>query len=611
MDSFVDAQAAAAADPADAMLAAEALWVWRHDRHFRYTEVMPVTTAPNLDPMRTVGRTRWELPGSRPLASSWAEHRDALARRLPFHNFRYLVFADTASPRCLAESGEPQFDDSGSFTGYRGITRDVTQQWQQHCRLQEAQGLLQAAATIARFGAWSVDVRTREVTWTREVGLDTGDRRGGPAPAQDLLRVYAPEHRDVLREAFDRCVGEGASFDVEVQALTARGRRKWIRVIGAPVRNPAGQVVRVQGAYQDIHKTKVAAEAQRRADKRLRGMLDSLTDGFLTLDRQWRITYVNPAAEEILGMSAGQLLGQVMWDAFPGSEHGTFGRRYREALEHDRVCRFEAEYAPMSMWFRVSAFPSRDGLAISFTDITAARTTREELTGFTLAVAHDLRAPLAAIEGFSRALAEGLPPLAEPKLRHYAGRIRAAVTRMGQQLDALLELSRVGRAEMQPRRVDLTALARCTVESLRAGEPGRPADVHVAEGLVAWGDARLLRTLLENLLGNAWKFSGRDGAGRIDVGQREDGAFFVRDDGPGFDAGRAEELFRPFGRLHGNGQVAGFGLGLASARRVVERHGGTLWAESAPGAGACFWFRLPGPQNPAASPSRRESDATR
>lgn len=541
-----------------------------------------------------------------------------LAERLPFQNFRYLVFAGTATPRCLAESGEPQFDGAGNFTGYRGTTREVTQQWLQQCRLREAEALLGVAAALARFGAWAMDLESGRLTWTREIAAihDHGAEHCSASP-DELLALYAPEHRGMLRQAYFACVRDGRPFDLEVQALTARGRRMWVRIIGAAVRDPGGEVTRVQGAYQDIHKAKAAAEEHRERAQRLRTTLDSLADGFLTVDRRWRITYVNPAAESILAMRAQALQHRLLWEAFPGLDQSEFAGPYRTAMDEGRQTRCEAFYTPLQQWFRVSAFPSQQGIAISFTDITAAREmhqrllqanaqleqralertrqlrqTNEELASFTDAVAHDLRAPLAAIDGFSRALAERLPAEAGHTPRHYAARVRAGVARMHGLLDALLELARVGRAGMDVRRVDLTAIARCTVEALRASETGRDVVVDVQEGLCAFGDARLLRILLENLLGNAWKSSAARHPARIEVGQRDDGAFFVRDNGAGLSGEQVDGLSPPDSRPHTEGVGGGLGMGLASARRVAERHGGRLWAEPATDAGAVFCFTL-------------------
>jgi light-regulated signal transduction histidine kinase (bacteriophytochrome) len=189
---------------------------------------------------------------------------------------------------------------------------------------------------------------------------------------------------------------------------------------------------------------------------------------------------------------------------------------------------------------------------------------------------------------------DALPSDAVEKLQ----RIQANALLMSQLIDALLSLARVTRGDLQPARTDLSALARAVIEQLTATEPGRPREISVQDGLQALIDPALARTLLENLIGNAWKFSGQAPRSRVEVGALDkDGArvFFVRDNGVGFDMAHAHKLFTPFQRLHAMREFPGTGIGLATAHRIVERHGGRIWAEGAPGAGATFFFALPQP----------------
>ncbi|MDB5914100.1 MAG: putative histidine kinase, classic [Ramlibacter sp.] len=220
---------------------------------------------------------------------------------------------------------------------------------------------------------------------------------------------------------------------------------------------------------------------------------------------------------------------------------------------------------------------------------------KSELTGFTLMVAHDLRAPLAGIAGFAEALAERIGGDGDPKAAHYLSRIRSGVTRMDALLTGLARLAAVGAIELQCGVVDLGALAEDAMESLRAASPQRAVVVEVQQGMRACGDVRLLHTLLENLLGNAWKFTAGCPVARIHVGQRPDGAFFVQDNGVGFDMAMADQLFVPFRRLHPDDEFEGVGIGLASARHVVECHAGRIWADSQPGDRTVFWFTLAAP----------------
>ncbi|MGE5467183.1 MAG: PAS domain S-box protein [Ignavibacteria bacterium] len=214
-----------------------------------------------------------------------------------------------------------------------------------------------------------------------------------------------------------------------------------------------------------------------------------------------------------------------------------------------------------------------------------------ELESFAYSISHDLRAPLRGIDGFSRLLQEEYGSGLDQQGNEYLTRVRRAAQRLGTLIDDLLELSRVSRQEMRRVSVDLSALAADVVDDLRQGEPERRVAVNIAPHCMADGDPQLLRVLLENLLGNAWKYSRHTEDATIAFGQ--DGwGYFIRDNGAGFDMAYAEKLFRPFQRLHNPSEFEGSGIGLASAARVVRRHGGRIWAESRPGAGAVFRFTL-------------------
>jgi signal transduction histidine kinase len=223
----------------------------------------------------------------------------------------------------------------------------------------------------------------------------------------------------------------------------------------------------------------------------------------------------------------------------------------------------------------------------------------QELEAFSYSVSHDLRAPLRAMDGFSRALLERHAAALDAEGRHYLERVRAATVRMSALIDDLLGLARLARAPLAAERVDLTALARGIVDELRRRDAARDVTVEIADGVAAMGDRRLLAIALENLLGNAWKFTARRAGAHIWFGC-EEGAegpvFFVRDDGAGFDMAHAEHLFAPFQRLHRAADFEGTGVGLATVQRIVARHGGRVWARGAVGAGATFSFTLGRPR---------------
>jgi len=214
-----------------------------------------------------------------------------------------------------------------------------------------------------------------------------------------------------------------------------------------------------------------------------------------------------------------------------------------------------------------------------------------ELESFSYTVSHDLRAPLRTIAGFTQAALDDCGPQLGATGRDHLLRVRAGCRQMDQLIDDLLRLARVARAEMHRRQVDLTALARSVGADLQKADPDRRVEFVAAEGLTAWADEALLRTALQNLLENAWKFTSQQPQARIEVG-RAGGAFFVRDNGAGFDMQYAHKLFTAFQRLHSLKDFPGTGIGLATVARVIRRHGGQVWAEGVAGAGATFHFTL-------------------
>lgn len=232
----------------------------------------------------------------------------------------------------------------------------------------------------------------------------------------------------------------------------------------------------------------------------------------------------------------------------------------------------------------------------------ALEVANRELEAFSYSVSHDLRAPLRAIEGFGCALLTEHAGRLDAQGQLYLRRMCAATDRMGQLIDDLLCLARVAQHEMRWQPVDLSALAQAIAAELRKAQPERGVRFVVAPGLVVQGDARLLRVALENLLGNAWKYTGQHPQAQIELGVRggDGGVYFVRDDGAGFDMAYADKLFRPFQRLHGS-DFEGTGIGLATVQRIIHRHGGRIWAEGAVERGACVHFTLGCP--PAATPA--------
>ncbi len=221
----------------------------------------------------------------------------------------------------------------------------------------------------------------------------------------------------------------------------------------------------------------------------------------------------------------------------------------------------------------------------------------KELESFGYSISHDLRTPLRAIDGFSKALLDEYSGKLDEHACHYLQRVRTAAQKMSTLINDLLDLSRVSRGALQKESINLTELARGIVADLQSKEPGRKVAIEIAEGLSTTADRRLVAIVLGNLLGNAWKYTAKEPTAQIAFGKSNDNkehesVFYVRDNGVGFDMSYASKLFTPFRRLHHDSEFEGTGVGLATAQRVIARHGGRIWAEAAVRAGATFYFTL-------------------
>jgi PAS domain S-box-containing protein len=330
------------------------------------------------------------------------------------------------------------------------------------------------------------------------------------------------------------------------------------------------------------------------------------------------VTTWNKSAERIFGYEAHEIVGRSAELLIPEhrrrEESAASARLLRgETISHFRTVRSRRDGSEVDVSVTISPIHDASGALSGFStiarDITEVERVRRELEhardaaeaagrdleSFSYSVAHDLRVPLRSIDGFSQALAEDCYAQLDATGRRRIAQIRSAVRLMSQLIDDILTLSRVSRGELVREQLDLSELARHVLSRLAATDVGRRVEIEVEDGLHGWGDARLVAVVLENLLGNAWKFTSRRPDARIEFGSTRDGGrpvYFVRDNGAGFDMAYANKLFGVFERLHAAHEFEGTGVGLATVRRIVERHGGKVWGEGEVGAGAVFYFTL-------------------
>jgi len=360
------------------------------------------------------------------------------------------------------------------------------------------------------------------------------------------------------------------------------------------------------------HRVEERSAQLRQSDERYRLIVDSVRDyAIIMLDPKGNIVSWNPGAQRLKGWSDAEIVGRHFAAFYPSDQETTPGLHLQAALSAGRLEEegWRVRKDGSRFWANVIITPVKDasGTVLGFAKVTrdltelrraedALQLANRELEAFSYSVAHHLRAPLRGMNGFANVLLEDYGDKLDAEGRDCLQEIHSNASRMGDLIDALLSLSRVTRNEIEPSRVNLGELARAAIRDLAAGDSARRVEVVIEDGLEGDLDPHLARVLVENLLGNAWKFTKTATAPRIEFGRTTDrGAqtFFVRDNGAGFDMAYANKLFAPFQRLHTVAEYPGTGIGLATVQRIVHRHNGRIWAEGAVNAGATFYFTVP------------------
>ena len=369
-------------------------------------------------------------------------------------------------------------------------------------------------------------------------------------------------------------------------------------------------------------------DALQRSRRKINNIVASVSDGFAVFDSHWRIIYVNENGAGIAGAAPEDLIGRVVWDMFPEAVGTVFWDKMHEAVKGGRPLTFEHYSETRKCWFEYNAYPSMEGLTLFTHDITDRKRDRseleaakaqieglneqlelrvqertaqlnatiKELEAFSYSVSHDLRAPLRAIDGFSKLLSEDYYSRLDAEGRRLIDIIRNSTVKMGHLIDGLLGFSRLGRQALASSEVDMTELANDAFAEADSAETGRNVEIRIDDLPPALGDRLLLRQVFINLLSNALKFTRGRNPAVIEVGCGMNGdqnIFYVRDNGVGFDMRYADKLFGVFQRLHSVNEFEGTGLGLAIVQRIVHRHGGRVWAEGILGQGATIFFSLP------------------
>jgi PAS domain S-box-containing protein len=428
-------------------------------------------------------------------------------------------------------------------------------------------------------------------------------------------RLYFSEF---LREAFE----SQNKVSCEVTLMTTGRSALIVQLVADTIR--AGQECII--AVIDISERRRTEDALKNSEIRYRRLFETTRNGLLILDAEsGQILDANPFLIETLGYTHADLLGKKLWEigAFIDIEHCKSSFADLQTLEHNRyenLPLITKDGRQIYVEFVSNVYPVGDSKLIqcNIRDISNRKLAQDiieqlntvlearaveleaanmELEAFNYSVAHDLRQPLNVISSYCQAIKEICGEKLDEQCRRYIQGSYEGALRMSRMIEALLNFSRMGQVEPHRDMVNLSALAREVISMLLLTGPERKIDFRTTDGISATGDASLLRVVLENLLGNAWKYTGIREVAVIEFGvstQDDNMVYFVRDNGIGFSMTDLNKLFIPFQRLPGSEECRGFGIGLATVERIIRRHGGKVWAEAEPGKGATFYFSLAG-----------------
>jgi PAS domain S-box-containing protein len=520
-------------------------------------------------------------------------------------------------------------DAHGNFVASRSVMHDVTE----HKRAEEKLSHLAAIVESSDDAIIGKTLDERILSWNkgaeRIYGYTAGEIVGRP------ISVLAPpglmEELAGLMEGVKR--GEGVEH-FETTRVRKDGQIIQVALTISPIRDARGQIVGASTIARDITRRKQAEEKLRNSEARYRALHRDNPLMIFTLDTEGTVLSINPAGVRQLGYPAVEVEGQSVLNVF----HPDDRPQVKSSLE---AC-LRSPQSPHRWQFRkirkngelvwveelaqvVTDLSGATNVLVVCQDITARKQAEEEiqklnqdlerrvadrtaqlevankeLESFAYSVSHDLRAPLRSIDGFSRVLQEDYAGQLDEAGKENLAIVRAASQRMALLIDDILQLSRLSRAPLQLLPVDLSALAATVADGLKNLDPDRRVEFVIEPGCMAFADGNLMRIVLENLIGNAWKFTGKQSAAKIEFGRTtHEGApaYFVRDNGVGFDMQYATKLFSAFQRLHKMAEFPGTGIGLATVQRVIHRHGGKVWIEGRVNEGATAYFTIPQPES--------------
>jgi PAS domain S-box-containing protein len=544
--------------------------------------------------------------------------------------------ADGACANIL-ETAAPLRDAQEQITGAVVVVQDITERKQMELARRESEERLRFALETSHIGAWDLDLVDHTAVRSLEHDRIFGYAELLPEWTYDMFLDHVlPEDRTKVNQTFQQAMATQGEWNFECRIRRTDDAVRWIWAAGRHMLTETGAARHMVGIVQDITERKHAEEALRESERRYRELVQNANSAIIRWRVDGTITFFNEYAQQFFGYTAEEVIGQPVSILVPAqaSSGADWSTLVRDIAEHpESYANFANENVlrdGRQVWMTWTNKPIFDAqgqlveiLAIG-SDITQQKQVEQELRqlnetldqrvrertaqleaankemeAFTYSVSHDLRAPLRAVDGFSKAILEDYADKLDEEGKENLAFIRDGAQQMGKLIDDMLRLSRAGRTEMRMERVSLSALVRDIADDLQRQDPARQVEWRIAPDVSAMGDQPLLRILLENLLSNAWKFTGRCPAARIEFFSSQQGGttvYAIRDNGAGFDMAYVNKLFAPFQRLHTAEEFPGTGIGLAIVQRIINRHGGRIWAEGAVNQGATFYFTLPEPK---------------
>jgi PAS domain S-box-containing protein len=602
-------------------------WYWEQDAQFRYVYISEDADARGaMDMKQRAGKMRWELPSSGLTEEQWAAHRAQLEAHQVFRDFEFARPGPDGATIWLSVSGEPIFDANGRFTGYRGITRNITERKRVEAELTQRSRDLPVIMDSLPAMISRADGEQRYVFVNRAYEL-LMERGAAELLGRRISDIVGPEMYATVKPNIDRVLA-GETVRFERTQVRSDGDTRHLDVLYVPDLGRDGRSRGWFALHWDVTERKRTEDALASTEARFRAVFERSSAGMAITDENGNYLSVNAAFARFFGYGADEIVGRMRVSDLREAGDAEGVELYRQLIageigffKRDRPYRRKNG---TQVWGRATASAVHDHaggktyVVAVFSDITEevlarARIERmnaeleervetrtaelreavKELDAFTYSVSHDLRAPIGAVSGFAHLLRSAEAERLSDDGKRLLGFIEHNAERMTRLIEGLLRFSRLGRSDLHRTRVSMNGLA---AESLMDFvEEAARAQITAGSMPDCNGDPALLSQVWANLMGNALKYSRGARLPCIDIGWDDARqAYFVRDNGAGFDMAYAGKLFGVFERLHAETEFEGSGIGLAIAERIVRLHGGAIWADAAPGRGATFWFTVPG-----------------